>query len=40
VRFGINRGYVIILNLYAKEEGRNEEADKFYQQPQDTTDKN
>jgi hypothetical protein len=27
--FEINRGYVTILGLYASEEGRSEEADKF-----------
>jgi hypothetical protein len=31
-RFGTNVGYVTILGLYAAEEGRNEEADKFISQ--------
>jgi hypothetical protein len=38
-RFIINKGYVTILGLYVPEEGRNEDADKFYQQLQEITDK-
>lgn len=38
-RFKINKGYVTILGLHVPEEGRNEEADRFYQQLQEITDK-
>jgi hypothetical protein len=38
-RFVINKGYVTILGLYVQEEGRNEDAEKFYQQLQEITDK-
>jgi hypothetical protein len=38
-RLKINQGYVTILSLYVPEEGRNEEADKFYQQLQEIIDK-
>jgi len=38
-RFKINIRYVNILGLHFPEEGRNEEADKFYQQLQEKTDK-
>jgi hypothetical protein len=30
-RFKTNRGYLTILGLYVPEEGRNKEAEKFYQ---------
>jgi uncharacterized membrane protein len=39
VRFKINKGYVTILRLHVPEDGRNEEADRFYQQLQEITDK-
>jgi hypothetical protein len=38
-RFLINKGYVTILGLYVPEEERNEDADEFYQQLQEITDK-
>jgi hypothetical protein len=38
-KFKIDRGYITILGLYVSEEGRNEEAEKCYQQPQEITDK-
>jgi len=38
-RFKINKGYITILDLHVPEEGRNEEADKFYQQLQGIKDK-
>jgi len=34
-RFEINRGHLIILGLYALAEGRKEETDNYYQQPQE-----
>jgi hypothetical protein len=38
-RFKINKGYITILRLHVPEDGRNEEADRFYQQLQEITDK-
>jgi hypothetical protein len=34
-RLKINRGYLAVLGLYVSEEGRNKEAENFYQQLQE-----